>query len=65
MPVITSGKRQYIVSTDTLVGWKRFQRECPDYAEVLEQDGDVLRVQGGTAESLKVCRITGKQVEEL
>lgn len=41
MPVIVQGRKQYIVSTDTLLAWKRFRNQAWEDGEpagILEQD---------------------------
>lgn len=60
MAVITQGRKQYIVSTQTLLTWKRFQRDHPN-AVVLDQYPDALVV---AADDTKACHIHGKQLKE-
>jgi hypothetical protein len=65
MAVITQGRRQWIVSTQTLLTWKRFERERqPVAVEIIAQDDGgrlIVRVGG----SPRRWRILGKRVEEL
>ncbi len=67
MAVITQGRRQWIVSTATLLTWKRFEKENPACdPEITGQDenGALLVETSNGARSFS-ARINGKRVEEL
>lgn len=63
MPVIVQGRKQCIVSTETLLAWKRFQRENGN-AEVLRQEDDALIVRGGI-DRVRHWRLCDKQKDEV
>lgn len=62
MPVIVQGRKQYIVSTETLLAWKRFEWEHPD-AEIIAQDeNDALTVRIDDGGQWRIAR---KRIEEI
>jgi hypothetical protein len=61
MAVISQGRRQWIVSTQTLLTWKRFGREH-ESAEVVEQGDDGALIVDSES---GLRRILGNRVEEL
>lgn len=60
MPVITQGRKQFIVPLDTLFGWKSYNKKYPDQ-KIIEYNADekALIVEG--INSAGVNRIKGRK----
>lgn len=67
MAVITQGRKQWIVSTKTLLGWKRFERESAACdPEIVGQDPDgALLVEACNGARSFSYRLHGRREEAL